>query len=198
VPSIALRVILPGMPLSRAVLLVAALAGLSPGPSPAPTPATPGSPASPAPQWPLTLRLGLPVSLAGWTPAPTDPLPDDGENGMGRYTEVSRFFQKIESPTSTKQFQIAVQDYGPGKDLGPELRRAVAEAARSGAEAKEATVAGLKAFVVTDRSSGKPATIVTVLVSGGRLVLGEGANVTGDEAVRLLQTVDFPRIAAAK
>lgn len=184
---------------SSAILLAILLASAGPVPVPSPAPANPGSSsAAPAPQWPLNLRLGIPASLPGWTAAPSDPLPDEGENGMGRYTEVSRFYQKIESPTSAKQFQIAVQDYGPGKDLGPELRKAVAEAARSGVEAKEMPLAGLKAFVVTDRSSGKPATIVTVLISGGRVVLGEGANVTGEEAVRLLQSVDFPRIAAAR
>lgn len=116
---------------------------------------------------------------------------------MGRYTEVSRFFQRIESPTSTKQFQITVQDYGAGKDLGPELKKAVADAAKTGVEARETDVAGLRAFVVTDRSTGKPTTIVTVLVSGGRLVLGAGSNVAGDEAIRLLKAVDYPRIAAA-
>ena len=192
-----------GMPILAAAVL-AMLPSMAPvavppdakAPTPVPGRAAPGT-ASSAPAWPLTMRLGIPASLPGWTAAPTDPLPDEGENGMGRYTEVARFFQKIESATSTKQFQIAVQDYG-GKDLAPELKRAVAEASQHGAETKEATVSGLKAFVVTDRSSGKPATIVTVVVSGGRLVLGEGANMTGDEALRLLQSVDFPKIAAAK
>lgn len=82
-------------------------------------------------RWPLTLRLGIPATLPGWTAAPTDPLPDDGENEMGKYTEVSRFFQRIESPTSTKQFQIAVHDYGPGRDLAPALKKAVAEASKT-------------------------------------------------------------------
>ena len=189
------------------VVLASALAasgtgGLAPGASPDARAATPAptSPTAgtPSPTWPVNLRLGIPAVLPGWTAAPTDPLPDEGENEMGRYTEVARFFQKIESATSTKQFQIAVHDYGAGKDLGPELKKAVAAASQSGAEAKETTVSGHKAFVVTDRSSGKPATIVTVLVSGGRLVLGEGVNVTGDEALRLLQSVDFARIAAAR
>jgi hypothetical protein len=175
---------------------VAVPADRAPLPTPAAPPAASTGPA--AARWPLTLRAGLPTTLAGWSAAPTDPLPDEGENGMGRYTEVSRFFQKIESSTSTKQFQIAVQDYGPGKDLGGELKKAVAEAGKSGAETKETAVSGLKAFVVTDRSSGKPTTIVTVLVSGGRLVLGEGANMTGDETARLLQSVDFAKIAAAR
>ena len=150
------------------------------------------------PQWPLSLRQGIPAWLPGWNAAPTDPLPDEGENGMGHYTEVARFFQKIENPTSAKQFQIAVQDYGPSRDVAPDLKKAVAEASKSGAESKETSVNGYKAFAVTDRSSGKPATIVTVVVSGGRLVLGEGANVTADEAVRLLQNVDFAKIAAAR
>jgi hypothetical protein len=191
------------MPIAATVLTIAlsAAPAAAPPEGKAPTPAagkTAPGPASSAPAWPLTLRLGIPASLPGWSAAPSDPLPDEGENGMGRYTEVSRFFQKIESATSTKQFQIAVQDYGAGRDLGPELKKAVGEAAQHGAETKEATVSGLKAFVVTDRSAGKPATIVTVVVSGGRLVLGEGANMTGDEALRLLASVDFAKIAAAK
>ena len=180
--------------LALAGSLVAALAAASPAPTPPPASASGPS----AARWPLTLRLGIPASLPGWTAAPSDPLPDDGENEMGRYTEVSRFFQRIESPTSTKQFQIAVHDYGPGRDLAPALKKAVAEASKSGAEARETDVAGLRAFVVTDRSTGKPATLVTVVVSGGRLVLGEGSNVTGDEALRLLRSVDYARIAAAK
>jgi len=182
--------------LALAHVAVAMPADKAPLPTPVPPPAAATAPGSA--RWPLTLRAGLPATLAGWNAAPTDPLPDEGENGMGRYTEVSRFFQKIESSTSTKQFQIAVQDYGAGKDLGGELKKAFTEASKSGAETKETAVSGLKAFVVTDRSSGKPATIVTVLVSGGRLVLGEGANMTGDEAARLLQSVDFAKIAAAR
>ena len=117
---------------------------------------------------------------------------------MGRYTEVSRFFQKIESPTSTKQFQISVQDYGAGRDLLVELRKAVSEAAKTGVETREADVAGHRTFVVTDRSTGKPITMVTVLVSPGRLVLGAGSNVSGDEAVKLVRSVDSARVAAAK
>ncbi len=151
-----------------------------------------------APRWPLTLRDGLPAVLPGWAAAPSDPLPEEDENGMGHYTEVSRFFQRIESPTSTKQFRVAVQDYGAAADVLPLLRKAVAEAGRSGVETRELDMSGRRAFVVTDRSTGKPTTIVTVFVSGGRLVLGQGANVAGDEAVRLVRLVDFAKIAAAR
>ena len=151
-----------------------------------------------APQWPLTLREGLPAALPGWAAAPTDPLPDEQENAMGRYTEVGRFFQKIESATSTKQFRIAVQDYGSGHDLLPAIRKAVKEAAATGVETRELDLAGHPAFVVTDRSGGKPTTIVTVVVSGGRLVLGAGANVAGDEAVKLVRAVDFTRVVSAR
>src|SRR6476469_9763678 len=62
------------------------------------------------PRWPLTLRDGLPEAIPGWAAAPRDPLPEEDENGMGHYVEVSRFFQRIESSTSTKQFRLAVQD----------------------------------------------------------------------------------------
>ncbi len=150
------------------------------------------------PRWPLTLRDGLPSTLPGWSAAPTDPLPEEDENGMGRYTEVSRFFQRIESAASTKQFRIAVQDYGIAADLLPLLRKAVSEAARAGVETRELDMAGHRAFVVTDRSTGKPTTMVTVFVSGGRLVLGQGANVPGEEAVKLVRLVDYQKVAAAR
>ncbi|HXM80223.1 MAG TPA: hypothetical protein VOA00_13390 [Thermoanaerobaculia bacterium] len=156
------------------------------------------SPLGGAPRWPLTLREGLPTALPGWAAAPTDPLPDEEENAMGRYTEVGRFFQRIESATSTKQFRIAVQDYGMGRDLLPAIRKAVQEAAATGVETRELDIGGYRAFVVTARADGKPTTIVTVVVSGGRLVLGQGANVTGDEAVKLVRAVDFRRVASAK
>lgn len=171
-----------------------------PAPAPIPTkpPASSSASSAPSARWPLVLRDGLPAVLFGWTPAPTDPLPDEGENGMGHYTEVSRFFQKIESPTSTKQFQVSVQDYGANKDVVPELRRAVAEAAKAGVETRELDVAGHRGFVVTDKSTGKPITIVTVVLSSGRLVLGAGSNVAADEAVMLVKKVDFSRVAAAR
>jgi hypothetical protein len=151
------------------------------------------------PVWPLTLREGLPTTLPGWNAAPSDPLPEEGENDMGKYTEVSRFFQRIEGPTSAKQFRIAVQDYGPGKDLKAAIRKAFLEA--SGApvvEAREIELGGGKAFVVTDRSGPNPTTLVTVLVGPARLVLGQGANVGADEAIGLMRRVDFARVATAK
>ena len=75
--------------------------------------------------WPLSLQEGLPATLPGYAAAPRDPLPDTDENEMGIYTEVSRFFQRIESSTSTKQFRLVVQDYGSGKDLMTALRESV-------------------------------------------------------------------------
>lgn len=151
------------------------------------------------PAWPLTLREGLPVSLPGWTAAPSDPLPEEGENEMGKYTEVARFFQKIEAPSSAKQFRVAVQDYGSGKDLAQPIRKAFVEA--SGApnvHAREVELGGVKAFVVTDRSGRNPTTLVTVVVRPFRLVLGQGANVDAPEAIDLVRRVDFGKIAAAR
>src|SRR5262249_30763703 len=58
--------------------------------------------------WPKSLADGLPKELPGYTPAPTDPLPDTDENEMGVFTQVARFFQRIESPTVTRQFQLVV------------------------------------------------------------------------------------------
>jgi hypothetical protein len=150
------------------------------------------------PAWPLTLREGLPVSLPGYAAAPTDSLPDESENEMGQYVEVSRFFQRIESSSSTKQFRLAIQDYGGGKDLLSLLRKAFTEAKQAGVEAKELEISGHKTFVVTDRSTGRPTTLVTVIVAPSRLVLGQGANVSGEEALQLVKSVDFARVVAVK
>jgi hypothetical protein len=59
-------------------------------------------------------------------------------------------------------------------------------------------VSGHKTFLVTDRSSGHPTTLVTVIVTPSRLVLGQGANVSGDEALALVKAVDFSKVAAVK
>jgi hypothetical protein len=155
-----------------------------------------GAPDRPA--WPLTLREGLPATLPGYAAAPTDSLPDESENEMGQYVEVSRFFQRIESATSTKQFRLAIQDYGSGKDLLAALRKAFAEAKQAGVEARELDISGHKAFAVTDRSTGRPTTLVTVIVTPSRLVLGQGANVSGEEALQLVKSVDFARVLAVK
>jgi hypothetical protein len=150
------------------------------------------------PAWPLTLREGLPATLPGYAAAPTESLPDESENEMGAYVEVSRFFQRIESATSTKQFRLVIQDYGSGKDLLAALRKAFAEAKQAGVEARELEISGHKTFAVTDRSSGRPTTLVTVIVTPSRLVLGQGANVPGDEALQLVKSVDFARVRAVK
>jgi hypothetical protein len=92
-----------------------------------------------------------------------------------------------------------VQDYGKEKDLEPQIRKAVAESAKSpSVEAKEVKVAGAPAFAVTDRSGPHPTTLVTVVVTPSRLVLAQGANIEREEALKLLARVDFPRIAATK
>ncbi len=151
------------------------------------------------PAWPLTLREGLPATLPGYAAAPTESLPEDAENEMGSYVEVSRFFQRIESQTSTKQFRIAVQDYSSGKDLAASLRAAIAEAKKAGGvDTRETEISGNKTFVVTDRSTGRPTTLVTVIVLPSRLVLGQGANVAADEAIQLIKAVDFAKVAAVK
>jgi hypothetical protein len=148
--------------------------------------------------WPLTLRDGIPATLPGWDPAPRDPLPDTDENEMGTYTEVSRFFQKIE-PSAARQFRIVVQDYGKGKDLEGAIRKAMTEAARSpGVETAEIKIGGFDAFAITDQSQGQPTTLVTVVVTPGRLVLGQGANVEQPDAIKLLGRVDYAKVAAAQ
>ena len=149
--------------------------------------------------WPLSLADGLPKELPGYQAAPTDPLPDTDQNEMGVFTQVTRFFQRIESSTVTRQFQLVVQDYGKDKNLEPVIQKAVAEAAtHPNVEARDVAIAGYKAFAVTDRSSGNPTTLVTVLVLPSRLVLGQGANVDRDTAIKLLSHVDFAKVAAAR
>ncbi|HEY6066699.1 MAG TPA: hypothetical protein VIY96_11105 [Thermoanaerobaculia bacterium] len=163
--------------------------------------ASPASQALPdkATAWPGSLRNGLPTTLPGYAAAPRDPLPDSDENEMGTFTEVSRFFQRIESPTSVKQFRLVVQDYGLGKDLEKAIRKAVAEASRMpNVETRELKISGLSAFAVTDRSGGNPTTLVTVIATPARLVLAQGANVDRDEAMKLLGRVDFQKIIDAK
>jgi hypothetical protein len=152
-----------------------------------------------APAWPLSLRNGLPTTLPGYAAAPRDPLPDTDENEMGTFMEVSRFFQRIESETSVKQFRLVVQDYGAGKDLAGAIRTAVDLASRApNVDARELKIAGLPAFAVTDRSDANPTTLVTVIATPSRLVLAQGANVDRDEAVKLLSKVDFQKIIDAK
>jgi hypothetical protein len=151
------------------------------------------------PVWPLTLRDGLPATLPGYAAAPKDELPEDYENEMGKYVEIGRFFQRIESPTSTKQFRVVIQEYQGGKDLAAPLRKAFEEAKKTASvEAKDTEVSGRRAFVVTDRSQGRPTTLVTVIVTPARLVLGQGGNVTGEEAISLIKRVDFARVEAVK
>ncbi|HTY40612.1 MAG TPA: hypothetical protein VMH79_01930 [Thermoanaerobaculia bacterium] len=162
-----------------------------------------GAQEKPAPEkkaaWPLSLADGLPKELPGYQAAPTDPLPDTDENEMGVFTQVARFFQRIENATTTRQFQLVVQDYGKDKNLEAALRQAMAEAAtHPGVETRDVVIAGLKAFAVTDRSSGQPTTLITVLVLPSRLVLAQGGNVDRDAAIKLLSHVDFSRVAAAK
>ena len=112
---------------------------------------------------------------------------------MGVFTQVARFFQRIESPTVTRQFQLVVQDYGKDKNLEAAIRKAMAEAAtHPGVEARDVMIAGLKAFAVTDRSSGNPTTLVTVIVLPSRLVLAQGANVDRDAALKLLVLRGLP------
>ncbi|HYB52578.1 MAG TPA: hypothetical protein VEG84_01820 [Thermoanaerobaculia bacterium] len=156
------------------------------------------SAAADKPVWPLTLRDGIPTAIPGWDAAPRDPLPDTGENEMGAYTEVSRFFQRIE-PSTARQFRIAVQDYGKEKNLAGDIRRAMSEAGKTaGVETAALQIGGLDAYAVTDRTQGQPTTLVTIVVLPGRLVLGQGSNVDRDEAVKLLGRVDYAKIAAAK
>src|SRR5262245_4904509 len=153
----------------------------------------------PANAWPGNLRNGLPAQLPGWESAPRDPLPDTDENEMGVFTQVSRFYQRIEGPTMTRQFQFVVQDYGKDKNLEADIKKAFAEASKSpSVETRDVAIQGLKAYAVTDRSSGQPTTLVTVLVLPSRLVLAQGANVDRDTALKLLGYVGFATVAAAR
>ena len=66
---------------------------------------------------------------------------------MGIYTEVSRFFQKIE-PSAARQLRIAVQDYGKGKDVASPIREAMARSGQVGGEVVEVKIGGLPAYAV--------------------------------------------------
>jgi hypothetical protein len=150
-------------------------------------------------KWPGSLREGLPRQIPGWDPAPSDPLATEAENEMGHYWEVSRFFQQIDKTKNTaKQYRLVVQDYG-AKNLEPDLRSAFLRAGKAtGVDTKEVAVAGFKTFAVTDRSGGPPTSLVTVLLTKSRILMAQGANMDSDEAIRLLATVDIPKILAAK
>jgi hypothetical protein len=149
--------------------------------------------------WPLSLADGFPKEIPGYAAAPRDPLPDTDENAMGVFTQVARFYQRIESPTVTRQFQLVVQDYGKDKNLEAEIRKAVAEAGKvQGIEARDVMVGGLKALAVTDRTGPTPTTLITVIVLPSRLLLAQCGNLDRDAALKLVSYVDFPRIAAAR
>ena len=95
--------------------------------------------------------------------------------------------------------RIVVQDYGKGADLEAAIRKAMAEAGKAaGVETAETKVGGFSAYAITDHSQGQPTTLVTVVVSPGRLVLGQGANVEQPDALKLLARVDFAKVAAAQ
>lgn len=150
-------------------------------------------------KWPGSLRDGIPRQIPGWDPAPSDPLATEVENEMGHCWEVSRFFQQIDRAKNTaKQYRLVVQDYGT-KNLETDLRSAFTRAGKAtGVDTKELAVAGYKTFAVTDRSGGSPTTLVTVLLTKSRILMAQGANMDHDEAIRLLATVDMPKILAAK
>jgi hypothetical protein len=119
---------------------------------------------------------------------------------MGVFTEVSRFFQQVESPTVARQFRLVVQDYGDKqKDLEPLLRKAMSEADKApGVEMKEVKVSGHTAPSRRPTARAESTTLITVIVLPSRLVLAQGANVDREPALKLLGRVDFARIAATK
>ena len=174
------------------LLLTLAWLPLAAAPPPEPTPV-------PSAGWPGSLMNGLPVEVRGYAAAPKDPLPDTDENEMGVYTQVSRRFQQIQSRTFAKVLVFIVQDYGPGKDLTASLRGATREAGKnSGVSAREQSVGGRPAFVVFHRDGEKPVTVVTVLATTSRLLLAYADNIEEAEALKLVEQVDFKKIAAAR
>ncbi|MGH9400126.1 MAG: hypothetical protein ACRD00_07140 [Thermoanaerobaculia bacterium] len=167
------------------------LAAVAP-PGPEPTPA-------PSAGWPGSLSNGLPAELRGYATAPKDPLPDTDENEMGVYTQVSRRYQQIQSRTFARALVFIVQDYGSGKNLTASLRSATREAGKnSGVLAREQSVGGRPAFVVFHRDGEKPVTVVTVLATPSRLLLAYADNIEEPEALKLVEQVDFKKIAAAR
>lgn len=177
--------------MTAALVLALLLPLAAAGPDREPTPASAS--------WPGSLRAGLPVELHGYTAAPKDPFPDTDENEMGLYTQVSRRYQRIESATRAKSLVLIVQDYGSGKDLTAPLRNAMREAGKVASfTGKEQTLGGRPAFVVFHREGDKPVTVVTVMATPSRVVLGLGDNIDEAETVKLVSQVDFKKVADAK
>lgn len=169
--------------------LVLSLGAVGPDPQPTPSSAT----------WPGSLRNGLPRELKGFATAPKDEFPDTDENEMGVYTQVSRRYQRIESRSVARSFVLLVQDYGAGKDLAGSLRNATRATAKvEGFSGREQQIGGRTAFVVFHRDGEKPVTVVTVLATPSRVVLGLGDNLEEAETVRLVSQVDFQKTADAK
>jgi hypothetical protein len=153
---------------------------------------------SPPSAWPGSLRDGLPEKLPGYVTAPKDPFPDTDENAMGPYTQVSRRYQRIGS-SSAKVLVLLVQDYGNNTNLFTALHDASREAGKSpGIESREREIAGRKTFVLVNRTGANPVTIVTVVVTPSRLLLAHGDNLEENEAIKLVEQVDFAKVAAAK
>jgi hypothetical protein len=176
---------------TAALVLALLLPLAAAGPDPQPTPASA--------TWPGSLRNGLPLELRGYASAPKDPFPDTDENEMGIYTQVSRRYQYIQSATFAKSLVLIVQDYGRGKDLAAPLRNAMREAGKvPGFSGKEQSIGGRTAFVVFHREGDKPVTVVTVMATPSRVVLGLGDNIDEAETVKLVSQVDFQKIADAK
>lgn len=177
------------MTVTLALALLLPLAAAAPDPPPTPTSAT----------WPGSLRNGFPPELRGYATAPKDPFPDTEENEMGIYTQVSRRYQQIQSATFAKSLVLIVQDYGKGKDLTSALRNAMREAGKvQGFTAREEAIAARPAFVVFHREGEKPVTVVTVMATPSRVVLGLGDNIDQAETLKLLSQVDYQKIASAK
>lgn len=177
--------------MAAALALVFLLPLAAAGPAPEPTP--------PSATWPGSLRNGFPAELKGYATAPKDPFPDTDENEMGVYTQVSRRYQQVQSATFVRSLVLIAQDYGRGKDLTASLRSAAKEAGRvPGFTGREQSIAGRPAFVVFHREGEKPVTVVTVMASPSRVVLGLGDNIDEAETVKLVSQVDFQKVADAK
>ena len=118
---------------------------------------------------------------------------------MGVYTEVSRFFQRIESPTRRGSSGSRSRTTARGRTSSGSIRDAMALAAKSpGVDTAEVKIGGLPAYVVTDRSHGTAHDARDRRRGPGRLVLASGANVEQDAAAKLLGLVDYAKVAAAR
>ena len=149
------------------------------------------------PAWPLTLRDGLPALLPGYAAAPRTRCRTRTRTRWDLYRGLP-----ILPADRERDFDPSVPSRRPGLRPGEEPRGHSSQGRFPGVErfrgAREVKLGRFPAFAVTDRSGARPTTLVTVVVTPSRLVLGQGSNVDWEEALKLVRLVDFEKVAGAR